>query len=655
MGPLIDTLPQVLTASNLSKGHGARTLFSGVTLQLTPGRRIALVGGNGVGKTTLIEILLGLQDPDEGAIHRPRDMRMGYLPQELPGVTDQTVLAEVLGGATHITALADELRRLETEMADPGQPDHEAILATYGEGQSRFEQLGGYAIEAEAHRVLAGLGFAPDDADRPVRELSGGWRMRVSLARLLLAQPDLLVLDEPTNHLDLDSIGWLSGHLEKWSGSLLFVSHDRDFIDEVANRVLELIAATTHEYVGGFAEFVVQREERMAQLEAAARQQQRQVAKTERFIERFRYKATKARQVQSRIKTLDKLERIAIPDRRQLAARFAFPEPRRSSRVIAELEQIDVGYDDTPVLRNVDLVIERGAKLAFIGPNGGGKTTLVRLLLGELSATAGRLTLGANVDRAVFVQDQTEAMDPQRSVYQEFATAITEPGSRNLRSVLGSFGFPGEAADRLVGDLSGGERTRLALGKIMAVPVNLLVLDEPTNHLDLPSCDVLEDALTAYPGTVILVSHDRHLVRSVADSLVEVRDGRVTFHDGVDEAVLTPVGATATTRIPSKNPDEGGGQHKPAHDRARQRRESASQRESKGRRDRDLRKGLARAERQWEKAEADLAAVQVELADPDIYDDHERVRHLADEHDRAEERASQCLAEWERLSDQLAR
>ncbi|RMH75183.1 MAG: ABC transporter ATP-binding protein, partial [Actinomyces sp.] len=495
-------MPGALTASGLSKAYGGRTLFRDVTLEVSPGRRIALVGGNGTGKTTLLEILVGSSDADAGSVTRPADLEIGYLPQDLAETATGTVLEEVLAGAGPVARLAERLRELEAALVAGGD-EHETILVEYGEVQSRFQQLGGYGLEAEARKVLAGLGFADTDADRPVRELSGGWRMRVALARLLVARPDILVLDEPTNHLDVDSVAWLERELVAWPGALLFVSHDRDFIDAVANRVVEIAEGTTLEYVGGFAEFVVAREERLARLEAAAARQARQIAKVERFIERFRYKATKARQVQSRVKTLEKLERIAVPDRRELVARFAFPDPPRSSRVVAELVDATLGYDGRPVLSDVTLTVERGRTVALVGPNGAGKTTLLRALLGEIEPLAGRATLGANVTVGAFHQLQADSLDPRLTVYETFSRGI-DPGRRNLRTVLGSFGFPGDAADRLVGDLSGGERTRLALARIMVEPANLLVLDEPTNHLDLPSCDVLEDALTAYPATVLL-------------------------------------------------------------------------------------------------------------------------------------------------------
>ncbi len=624
----------MLTASGLAKSHGTRTLFRNVSLSLSPGRRTALVGGNGAGKTTLLEILAGLQQPDEGEIHRSKGFTLGYLPQELATAPDTTVLDEVLLGAGPITELAHRLRDLEGRLATTTGAEHEQALAHYGEAQSRFEQLGGYAIESEAERVLSGLGFEPRDSDRPVAELSGGWRMRVALARLLLAQPDVLLLDEPTNHLDVDSVAWLEQHLASTRSGLLFVSHARDFIDNVAERVIELAGGVATEYVGGFAEFVVQREERIEREAAAAANQAREIADVERFIERFRYKASKARQVQSRIKTLEKLERLQPPTRKELVARFAFPPPPRSSRVVAELVGATIGYDGQPVLRDVDLVVERGRKVALVGPNGAGKTTLLRALLGELAADSGSVTTGTNLIVASFAQDQAEVLDPDKTAYQEFASSIADPGKRNLRTVLGSFGFPGDAADRRVGDLSGGERTRLALAKTMTLPANLLVLDEPTNHLDLPSCDVLEDALTAYPGTVLLVTHDRYLIRSIADALIEIRNGTARWHEGAPEEVLTPrVERAEVAPARAKRPDA----------RAERRRAAARERDSS----RSATKRVRDAERAWERAEAAAASLAEQLADPDIYDDHQRVSELADRHSDAQQRATRLLGEWE--------
>ncbi|MEM8906010.1 MAG: ABC-F family ATP-binding cassette domain-containing protein, partial [Actinomycetota bacterium] len=529
----------MLAASGLAVAHGSRTLFSDLSIRLLPSQRTALVGGNGVGKTTLLEILVGLNEPDVGEVHRPKDLRVGYLPQDLEGDGEGTVLEEAIAGAEHLVELARRLHHLEDRLGDVDDPDHERVLERYGEARSRFEQLGGYALEAEAHRILDGLGFSADAHDRPVSELSGGWRMRVALARLLLSEPDVLVLDEPTNHLDVDSVAWLEQHLATWPGALLFVSHDRDFIDAIATRIIELDRGRATEYAGAFAEYVVAREARIAELEAAARQQARKIAQTERFVERFRYKATKARQVQSRIKTIEKLEQIKVPERKELVAKFAFPEPPRSSRVIAEFNDATVGYGDIPVVSDVSLAVERGQVVALVGPNGAGKTTLLKLILGELEASEGKAELGNNVSIATFHQHQADELDLDKTVIAAFSGGI-DPGKRNLRTVLGSFGFPGDAADRMVRDLSGGERTRLALARTMIEPVNLLVLDEPTNHLDLPSCDVLEDALTAYPGTVLLVTHDRHLIRNVSDAIIDVRDGTATWYDGVPDEVLTP-------------------------------------------------------------------------------------------------------------------
>ncbi len=651
----------MLTVSGLSKAYGARTLWSDVTLQLSSGRRVALIGGNGTGKTTLIESIMGVEEPDAGVIHKPKDLRIGYLAQELPEATGRTVLAETLNGAEHIRSVAERLRTLEMELESSDGSDMERIIEQYGQAQSEFETMGGYAIESEAHRVLAGLGFPPAWNDRPINELSGGWRMRVALARLLLSEPDVLILDEPTNHLDVDSVAWLENHLANWGGALLFVSHDRDFIDAVANRILEISAGTATEYVGSFLEFVAAREERFAQIAAQAAQQRKSMAATEAFVDRFRYKATKAKQVQSRIKAMEKLELIEVPTEKEIAAKFDFPEPQRSSRIVAEITDATVGYtnddgSETTILEDVNIVVERGRKIGLVGPNGAGKTTLIRMLTGALEPTKGSVTLGSNVDLASFAQDQAEDMDPTRTVYGELLTVTPKQTTRNWRTVLGSFGFTGQAAERNVMELSGGERTRLALAKTMVIPVNLLVLDEPTNHLDLPSCDVLEDALGAYPGTVLLVTHDRHLIRGVCDALIEVRGGKAIWHEGVSEKVLNPLG-TVEADVGASSRQAGAKKAKSttaksstktsaAEKKAKKRAEAEARNTSHGN-TRDLRKKQQSAERKWEKAEANVTEIQNQLADPAVYNDNDKVKQLVADLDAAKDAAAQLMAEWE--------
>ncbi len=627
----------MLTASGLTKSFGPRTLFTNVSLQLGPGRRIALIGSNGTGKTTLLEILAGLQETDAGEIYKQQEMKIGYLPQELKASKGKNVLEEVLSGSADTNQLATQLKRLSSELEKVSVENKSELISEFGEAQSRFEQIGGYSIEAEAHRLLSGLGFKTHDHSRDIGELSGGWQMRVALARLLLSKPDLLILDEPTNHLDVDSVTWLETYLGKWNNGLLFVSHDRDFIDGIANRIIEISAGRATEYTGSFGEFVVAREERIEYQKTLAAQQAKEVAGTEKFIERFRYKASKAKQVQSRVKALEKLEKIEIENEETARTKFNFPEPRRSSRIVVEFEEVQAGYENQMILEGLSFTIERGRNIAVIGPNGAGKTTLVKLITGELKPTHGNIFRGKNVDMSWFDQLQAEILDPKKTVLEELRTVPqAEEHARNLRTYLASFGFRGDSVDSLISDLSGGEQTRLALAKALCVPVNLLILDEPTNHLDLPSCDVLEEAISAYPGTVILITHDRHLIRSVADDLLEVRESKATLHTGVPDRIInpsfndkkpdTPIKKIKTDKKQSKKTDGG---------------------------IRELKRELTRVEKKWEKAEAALLTVKEKLNDPDLFKNPEEAESLVEEYETAKDNASELMRLWESLEEKV--
>jgi ATP-binding cassette subfamily F protein 3 len=651
----------LLTLAGVAKSHGAQHLFDGVDLQIGAGRRIAVVGPNGAGKTTLLEIITGDQEADVGTVTRARDLVIGYLRQEVAESRGQTAIAEVLAGAGAVTGIGRRMRHIEAELAETSAEDELAeLMDEYGRLQHRFEAMGGYGLEAEGRRILAGLGFAESDMERRTTEFSGGWMMRVALARLLLQNPDLLLLDEPTNHLDLASVEWLQDFLAEYAGAVILVSHDRDFINAVVNRVAELHAGSLTEYAGDYADFVEQREERIAQLERQLAAQGRKIAQVERFIERFRYKATKARQVQSRIKALDRLERVAAPAPRSKSVKFRFPEPPRSGRTVITLDGVVKRYGPHTVYDGLDLVLERGQKVALIGPNGAGKSTLLKILAGVLDFEAGSRELGSNVRVAYFAQHQIEALDPANSVLDELTGAAPRMTSSEVRKLLGAFLFSGDTVDKKVEVLSGGEQTRLALAKLMADPANLLCLDEPTNHLDIASRDVLEDALNAFPGTIVLITHDRYLIRSVANVIVEVNAGAATpFHGdfeyyaakrgldveerGAIEGRATPRGVERAEARPRES----------AAAAASRRRSEAEERNRRYRRTRDLRARLARTEAEARQADLELADLSERLADPSTYADPEAVRALIERHNAARDRSDRLAAEWTRLAAEL--
>ncbi|HET9540408.1 MAG TPA: ABC-F family ATP-binding cassette domain-containing protein, partial [Candidatus Limnocylindria bacterium] len=518
----------MIQLSGVSKGFGGHVVFRDVDWDIGDRERIGLVGPNGAGKTTLCRILAGVDEPDTGQVSLPRNVTVGYLPQEAAGSASGSVLGEALSGFDAVWALEREMEDVALSLETTAD---DALTERYGELQHRFDALGGYRLETQARAILSGLGFRADELTRPLTEFSGGWRMRASLARLLLVAPSLLLLDEPTNHLDLASLGWLENFLSGYDGTVVVVSHDRYFLNRMVTSIADLTADGLVVYPGDYDDFLVEREARRELLEARARNQAKRIAEVERFIERFRYQATKARQVQSRIKALAKVERLEVPGSRR-GIHFSFPEPPRTGRRVATLTDVHKAYGDNVVYTGVNVAVERGDRVALVGENGAGKSTLLKVLAGVLPFERGERTLGAHVAVHYYAQHQLDALDATRTVLEELEAVAPEATHTRLRTILGAFLFSGDAVEKKVAVLSGGEKARLALARMLVRPAALLCLDEPTNHLDLASREVLESALAGFPGTIVFISHDRYFINRIATVVVEVASGVLTSYPG---------------------------------------------------------------------------------------------------------------------------
>jgi ATP-binding cassette subfamily F protein 3 len=632
----------VIRLDAIAKSFAGQRLFESLSWKLEPDERIGLVGPNGVGKTTLCRILAGLEEPDAGRVVVDRGVSVGYLPQEVGATVAGSVLAEALSGFEDVWRLERELEALGVALAaDPS----DALTARYGDLQHEFEARGGYELEARARVILGGLGFGPDDFHRPLAEFSGGWRMRAALARLLVLRPTLLLLDEPTNHLDLESLGWLEAFLAEYPGSVVVVSHDRYFLNRMVTSIAELTADGLALYAGGYDSFLVGREARRQLLEARARNQARRVAEIERFVERFRYQATKARQVQSRIKLLDRMERITV-DRPERRIRFAFPAPPRTGRVVAQLAGVDKAYGDTVVYRGLDLVVERGDRIALVGSNGAGKSTLLRILAGVLPFEAGTRRLGAHVTVHYYAQHQLDALDPVRTVLEELEPVAPEASEARLRTILGTFLFSGDSVDKRVAVLSGGEKARLALARMLVRPAALLCLDEPTNHLDLASRGVLEQALSEFPGTMVFISHDRYFINALASKVIEIAGGALTVHLGDYDAYQ------ARKRVPPAAPAPPAA---PGTGRRSRAADAGSRGETRGnRRPAELRRRVETLEREIQTLEDRLADLAAALSDPGLYADGARVRAVTAEQRETQAQVAWLMREWEELASRVS-
>ena len=637
----------MVTLSGVSKSFGGRVLFSDVSLQINVGDRIGLVGPNGAGKSTLLALILGHQEPDDGTISIERSMRLGFLPQESAPAGDATVLELAMA----ITPEIDELQR-KVKAAEAG---HETGTHAYHDLHERFVQLGGYELEPRAKKILSGLSFRETDFNRPAREMSGGWVMRAYLARLLVQEPDLLILDEPTNHLDLEALQWFQDYLKLYPGAILMISHDREFLNQLTDAIAEIRQSSVLRYRGNYDAYLLQREAQAVQLLAAFKNQQKEIARLQEFADRFRAKASKAAQAQSKLKQIERMDLIEAPVEDGKKISFQFPQPARSGLKVITLESVRLAYGENVVYEKLDFEVERGQRIVLVGPNGAGKSTLLKILAGVLPIQAGARNLGYQAKSGYYSQYRVDMLQPERTVFEEALDTPQRITEQAVRTLLGCFLFRGDDIFKRVSVLSGGEKSRLALVKLLLDPPNLLLMDEPTTHLDMPSIDALVEALKQFQGTLVFISHDVYFIRALANQVIRVQSGRLTKYLGDYQYYLDKTSATSARAAlvagdaPRSAPVI---QQDKSSDKTRKRAE-AEERQAKSKVRREQQKHVEGLEKQIADAEKRRAALVQELEAPETYQSPGKPMEINRELMQVEDTLTRLNHEWESASSNL--
>ena len=647
----------MLQIDGITLHFGERALFDNINTIVNSGERIGLVGPNGAGKSTLLKIIAGEQQADSGSISMSNEATVGYLPQD--GVEPDphlTLFEEVEHAFADIMKLRNQFDEVQAQLetAASDSAEHDEALTQFGEIQHKLENSGAYTLQADIERILVGLGFSEEDFTRSTTEFSGGWLMRIALAKLLLQKPTYLLLDEPTNHLDIVSLQWIEAFLKTYDGAVIIVSHDRAFLDNVTNRTLALRMGSMDEYAGNYSFYEEKYAKEKELLKQQYENQQKEIKQTQEFIDRFRYKATKAKQVQSRIKQLEKMEQIEL-EQEQSEISFQFPPPERSGQVVITLDNVVKKYDENTVFDGIEYEIERGDKIAVVGPNGAGKSTMIRILAGLEPISAGNREVGYNVTPGYFAQHQADELDPKNTPLDEMRLAGTHESETRLRTILGSFLFVGDDVFKKVSVLSGGEKSRVALAKMLLNSGNFLIFDEPTNHLDMQSKNILQQALQQFPGTLMIVSHDRDFLDPIVSKTLEVQPGKIK----------TWLGNISYYLDKKSREEESGNQHQNGKapqnksdqtntlSRKEERRLEAEKRNALSKKIKPLKKSLKTLEKDIETYESRIAEIEEMMAKPDFYDDADRVKEISIEYEELKSSLNGAFGKWEEIAGRI--